>query len=82
MTTPEEPPAGQQESDLPDDLVPDLLGEERSRYAVPLTTLVGGAYVGVADQVTSQPDPHAPDAWTGLVPRVADGGGGFGGDGE
>jgi hypothetical protein len=34
---------------------------QKSRYAVPLSTLVGSPYVATAGQVQAQPDPMAHD---------------------
>lgn len=51
--------------DVPDDAVP-LEAEEfdplagTSRYAVPLSALVGGSFVPVADQVEVHPEPPPP----------------------
>lgn len=47
--TPDDVPSGEK-----------LLGEEvvPSRYAVPLSTLVGGAFVPVSDQTETHPQPH------------------------
>lgn len=51
---------------------------ERSRYAVPLTALVGGAYVPVAEQVELVDETHAdwvPDAQFPVLPMGVDGAG-------
>ena len=60
------------EPDLPDE-VRDPFRVATSPYAVPLSTLLGGAYVGVADQVQLQPV---------STPQLGHGGGGpvVGGD--
>ena len=57
----------------PDGSGPDVLPAEPevNRYAVPLTTLLGGAFVAHADQVVTHPEPE------GEAPTFA--GGGLGG---
>jgi hypothetical protein len=56
---------------------------EHSRYAVPLSTLIAGAYVAVTEQVQEQPSstPHDWAAGMGPIPMGDGGHGGDGGDG-
>ncbi len=59
----------------------ELVHGKPSRYAVPLSTLVAGAYVGVADQTTEHPSMPAPDWTPGVSPAITFGPDGADGDG-
>lgn len=61
--------------ETPEDLdePPPLVPEAPNRYAVPLTVLVGGAYVAVTDQVTLQDELASPGGYAGTP--YLDGGG-------
>lgn len=59
---PSQEPSGEPTDDLPFDLPEQAVPHDRKKaqplgspYAIPLGTLVAGAYVGVTDQVQTQP---------------------------
>lgn len=53
----------------------ELIGEDRrpSRFAVPLSTLTGGAFVASTDQVEVHPDPPRPETVEAMPAPLADG---------
>lgn len=55
---------------------------ETSRYAVPLSTLVAGAYVAVTDQVQEQPTSTPPKWAEGMGPIPMGDGNSDGGDAD
>jgi hypothetical protein len=62
-------------TDAPDDQPPPLVDDaaRRSPYAVPMSTLLGGAFVATTDQVQEQPEPAVQD-WSFAAGPDGDGG--------